>query len=142
MQKLAFCGNDCVVCPRYTATQSSDVLKLNAVAKLWNQLGLREAIESPEKIMCYGCSSSSFCRYGIQQCATENAVDNCGKCQGYPCNLTFKSFEQTEIYAESIKRKCSDEEYQRLKKAFFYKKENLDKAQSQSQNIARLGEDE
>lgn len=83
MQKLAFCGNDCAVCPRYTATQSSDVLKLNAVAKFWNQLGWREAIESPEKIMCYGCSSSSFCRYGIQQCATENAVDNCGKCQGY-----------------------------------------------------------
>ena len=142
MKKLAYCGNDCAVCPRYTATQSSDVMKLNEVAKLWNQLGWRDTIVSSEEIICNGCSSSNFCRYGIQPCATENAVDNCGKCQNYPCNLTFKSFEQTEIYAESVRRKCSDEEYQCLKIAFFSKKKNLDKDHTQSQNVARLVEDE
>lgn len=55
MQKLAFCGNDCTVCPRYTATLSGDVLRLKAVAKLWNQLGWRDTIVPQEEIMCYGC---------------------------------------------------------------------------------------
>lgn len=143
MKKLAYCGNDCAVCPRYTATQSSDVLKLNEVAKLWNQLGWRDTIVSSEEIRCNGCFSSNFCRYGIQKCASEKKVDNCGKCKEYPCNLTLKTFEQTHIYAESVKRKCSDEEYQFFMTAFFSKKVNLDNAHSQCQkNVARFVEDE
>jgi hypothetical protein len=140
MQKLAYCGNDCTVCPRYIATQISDVLKLNEVAELWYKLGWRDKIVPVEEITCYGCSSSNFCSYGIQKCASEKNVDNCGKCNDYPCNLSLKTFERTQIYTESIKGKCSDELYQCLMTAFFLKKENLDKAHSQSQNVKRFTE--
>lgn len=130
MKDIAFCGNDCAMCPRYTATQSGDVLKLNEIAILWHQLGWRDTIMSAEEIMCYGCSSSNFCRYRIQKCASENKVNNCGKCNDYPCILTLKMFEQTQLYAENVKKKCSDEEYQCLMTAFFSKKANLDNAHS------------
>jgi hypothetical protein len=126
LQKISSCGNDCTMCPRFTATQSGDVLRLKAVAKLWNQLGLRDTIVSPEEIMCYGCSTSSFCRYSIQKCAFDKNVENCGYCKEYPCDYTIKSFEQTQIYAESIKGKCTEEEYRTFELAFFSKKENLD----------------
>lgn len=128
MKKLAFCGNDCSVCPRYTATQSGDISRLKAVAKLWYQLKLRDTIVSPEEIKCNGCSSSSFCRYGIHKCAFEKKVENCGDCKDYPCDLTVRSFEQTQKYAESISGKCTEEEYQSFEMAFFSKKKNLDKA--------------
>jgi hypothetical protein len=130
MQKIASCGNDCFVCPRYIATQSGDVIRLKEVAELWNRLGWRDTVVSPEEIMCYGCSSSNFCRYGIQRCASEREVDNCGNCKDYPCNLTIRSFGQTKIYAESIKEKCTEEEYQSLKVAFSSKKENLDEVRN------------
>ena len=127
MQKIAFCGNDCFVCPRYIATQSGDVIRLKEVAELWNRLGWRDTVVSPEEIMCYGCSSSNFCRYGIQRCASEKIVDNCGNCNDYPCDLTIRSIEQTQMYVESIKEKCTEEEYQCLKIAFYFKQENLDR---------------
>jgi len=142
MQKLAFCGNDCAVCPRYIATQGSDVMKQNEVAELWHNLSWRDTIVPVEEIMCYGCSSSNFCRYGIQKCASEKNVDNCGTCNDYPCSITLKTFETTQIYTESVKGKCSDEEYQCLKIAFFSKKVNLDKAHSQSQTVASFVENE
>lgn len=128
MQKIVSCGNDCFVCPRYIATQSGDVIRLKAVAELWNKLGWRDTVVSSEEIMCYGCSTSTFCRYGIQKCAFEKKVDNCGNCKDYPCILTSKSIEQTQMYVESIKEKCTEEEYKCFKIAFFSKKENLDKA--------------
>lgn len=142
MKKIALCGNDCAVCPRYTATQSHDDVKLNEIVKLWYKLGWRDKIVSAKEIMCYGCSSSNFCRYGIQNCASEKNVDNCGKCNDYLCKLIYKAFKQTQIYIESVKEKCLDEEYQCLMNAFFSKKENLDKAHSQRQNEVGLVKDE
>ena len=76
--------------------------------------------------MCNGCSSLNFCRYEIQKCASENEVDNCGNCEDYPCDLSIRSFEQTKIYAESTKGKCTEEEYKCFTIAFFSKQENLD----------------
>lgn len=127
IQKIASCGNDCFVCPRYIASQSGDVIKLKEVAELWNRLGWRDIVVSPEEIMCYGCSSSNFCRYGIQRCASEKKINNCGNCIDYPCDLTIRSFEQTQKYSDFIMGKCTEEEYQCFKMAFFSKKENLDR---------------
>jgi len=126
MQKIASCGNDCFVCPRYIATQSGDVNRLKKVAELWNRVGWRDTVVSPEEIMCIGCSSSNLCRYEIKRCTSEKEVDNCASCKDYPCDLTIRSFEQTKIYAESIKGKCTEEEYESFTIAFFSKKENLD----------------
>ena len=127
MQKIASCGNNCIVCPRYIATQNGDVSKLKEVAELWNRLAWRETVVSPEEIMCYGCSTSNSCRYGIKSCTSEKKIDNCGNCKDYPCDLTITSFEQTQKYSEIIKGNCTETEYQYFKIAFFSKKENLDR---------------
>lgn len=133
MQKIAPCGNDCLACLRYIATQSNDISKLKEVAELWNRVGLRDKVVSPEEIKCYECSSVNFCRYGIQKCASEKKIDNCGRCNNYPCNLSTRSFEQTNKYAESIKKICTEEEYQQFMAAFFSKKENLDEVRNNRQ---------
>ena len=52
---IAPCGNDCNVCPKYTAKSSDDLLK---AAKLWYRLGWSDKITSPEETKCSGCSSS------------------------------------------------------------------------------------
>ena len=130
IKKLAFCGNDCSECPRYIATEKGDISILEKVAELWNRLGWRDTIVSPKEISCHGCSTSCFCSYGIQQCASNKEIDNCGMCTSYPCDLSLKSFEQTKIYSESIKGKCNDEDYQRCYVAFFLKKDYLDNARS------------
>lgn len=130
MQRIAPCGNDCLACLRYIATQSNDISKLNEVAELWNRVGWRDEVVSPEEIKCYGCSSVNFCRYEIQKCASEKKIDNCGSCNDYPCNLSTRSFEQTKKYAQSIKDICTEKEYQQFTGAFFSKKENLDKVRN------------
>lgn len=127
MLKLGFCGNDCNICERYTATQSGSDEKLKEVATLWKRLGYRDNIEPPEKIVCYGCSSAPWCRFGIKECALQNGVSNCGQCSKYPCETIETMFSWNLIHAERMKGKCSKEEYERLLNVPKMKKQNLDK---------------
>ncbi len=128
MQKLGFCGDDCNVCPRYIATQSGDVEQLKKVAALWYRVGYRNKIVPPEELACPGCFSRTKCdRMYVRECALKKGVENCGKCKNYPCENATKAFEQTATFAKKIKNKCLEEEYERLKKAFFEKKKNLDR---------------
>jgi hypothetical protein len=130
MLKLGFCGDDCNVCPRYIATQSGDVEQLKKVAALWYGVGYRDKIVPPEELICRGCFST-LCNVAylrdLRECALEKGIENCGKCGNYLCEKVLKVFEQTESFAKSIKEKCSKEEYECLQKAFFSKKENLDR---------------
>jgi hypothetical protein len=54
-------------------------------------------------------------------------IDNCGKCRDYPCEKVLKVFEQTELYAKNCKESLSKEDYECFQKAFFLKKERLDR---------------
>lgn len=127
MLKLAFCGDDCNACPRYIATQSGDVEQLKEIAAMWNRAGWRETVLPPDQMICNGCASVKWCRYDkIRKCAQEKGIDNCGKCNDYPCKKIEKVFEQTESYAKLCKENCSKEDYERLHEAFFSKKKKLD----------------
>jgi hypothetical protein len=126
--KLASCGNDCNHCPRFLATQSGDLNKLCGVARLWNRIGYREKIVSPEEIACHGCASSNWCRYGIRQCVIEMGVSNCGECDDFPCRNILGAMEKTLTFEKSVRERCSVEEYELLHKAFFLKRENLEQA--------------
>ena len=128
MLKLAFCGDDCNVCPRYVATQSGSEEQLKKAAALWRRAGWRETILEPEEMVCYGCASVKWCRYDdIRKCAQGKGIDNCGKCKDYPCKKIEKVFEQTKIYAQLCKENCSKEDYECFQKAFFSKMEKLDR---------------
>ena len=130
MLKLGFCGDDCNACPRYIATQSGDVEQLKKVAALWYRVGYRDKIVPPEEMICHGCSSTwcnrTYLR-DVRECASEKSIENCGECEGYPCKKVLKVFEQTESFAKACREKCSKEEYECLQKAFFSKKDNLDR---------------
>jgi len=130
MLKLAFCGDDCNACPRYIATQSSNVERLKEVAEMWKRAGWRDTIVPPEEMLCHGCASVKWCRYDdIRKCAQEKGIDNCGQCGNYPCAEIEEVFEQTKSYAKDSKARCSKkkEDYECLHRAFFSKKQNLDR---------------
>ena len=128
MLKLAFCGNDCNLCPRYTATQSGNLKQLKVVAEIWRIAGWREASVSPEEMVCYGCSLVDRCRHGIRECALEKGVDNCGTCRDYPCEKVLTAFEKSELHAKGLREKLTKDDYEILRKAFFSKKANLERA--------------
>jgi hypothetical protein len=126
VSKIAYCGYDCNQCRRFIAThQGSEQLK--QVAALWKKLGYREDIEPPGKMACYGCSSSTWCRHGIRECALENKVDNCGRCYKYPCDKIETMFQWASKHAEKMKDLCSAAEYEFMLNAVKDRKHNLGK---------------
>jgi hypothetical protein len=130
---LAACGNDCNACPRYLATRSGDRDKLYRVARLWNRIGYRERVVSPEEIACHGCASSNWCRYGIRQCAIQRGVNDCGECNEFLCRNIVDTIEKTLTFERRVKESCSDDEFELLHKAFFLKRENLERARRKRQ---------
>jgi hypothetical protein len=77
---------------------------------------------------CYGCRSTPICTYYVRECALGKGVENCGRCAEYPCERLTRTFALTASYENRCRGKCSQEEYEGLQKAFFSKKNNLDRA--------------
>ena len=125
MLPLAFCGNDCNVCPRFTATVSGDLEQLRAVAELWHKLGYQDSVVGAKEIACHGCRSQTYCRYGIHSCAIRKKVLHCGRCADYPCGKIAEAFRTTESFA-SHTRTLGYELRDRIREAFFFKKERLE----------------
>jgi 3-methyladenine DNA glycosylase AlkD len=125
MLKKGFCGDVCELCPRYTATQSGDPNRLNAVAGLYRRLGWRDESVTPVELLCFGCTETPSCVLGVRECARERKVDHCGVCGDYPCSRIDRAFELSARYEALCLERSSSEEYAVLKKAFFEKKENL-----------------
>lgn len=129
MEKIiAACGNDCSVCPRHLPKSSEE---LQHTAQLWSKIGYRDHVVTPEEISCKGCTVDNWCRYNVIQCVTERNIANCGQCEEYPCSHIKKCFEVTTSFAPACKAVCSEEEYAVMSKAFFEKKENLEKNSSE-----------
>ncbi|MFX1258194.1 MAG: DUF3795 domain-containing protein [Promethearchaeota archaeon] len=126
--KIACCGDNCSFCPRYSATLSNNDELLKEIAVLWKKIGWRDKIDPPEKLLCFGCETfNEECEYNVRGCCIEKKIENCGKCDNYPCNIIEKAFEITQINAKKFRDILSKEEYKIFKKAFFLKKENLDR---------------
>ncbi len=127
MLNLGLCGDDCNYCPRYLATVSSDEERLKEVAIMWQMIGWRNSVCSPEDMLCQGCASVKTCGLGIKECVIENGIDNCGKCGDYPCEKLVKIFEDNRKEAIISKDRLSKQDYALFQKAFFSKKERLNK---------------
>ena len=124
-QIVSACGNICSECPRYVATQSNDMQKLEYLSELWYRLGYRDKPVRPEELKCNGCADNKDCTYGINQCAKLESKRNCGECRQFPCHRLEKVFEKAESYKKAMKNKCTEEEYKILSRAFLLKRENL-----------------
>jgi len=128
---MGYCGDVCDYCPRYIATQSGDKNKLEEVAILWHKAGARPKILTAEEMICHGCFSDKACQFGIAQCASEKGISNCGECSNYPCAILKSRFEHIPTISEAWKSACTKEEYELIYKAFWQKKDNLDKARDE-----------
>ena len=76
---IAACGNDCAVCPRYTAHpyEKSDE-ELHRTAELWMKIGYRDHVVSNEEIACHGCKPENWCRYRVVKCCEDRGIKTCG----------------------------------------------------------------
>ena len=123
---IAACGNDCAACPRYTAYpyEKTDE-ELHHTAELWMRIGYRDHMVTNEEIACYGCKPENWCRYRVIKCCVDRGIKTCGECSEYPCENIKECFEVTKTFEPTCRQVCTDNEYKRLKKAFFEKEKNM-----------------
>jgi hypothetical protein len=126
IKKIAYCGDNCAYCPKYSSNLIGTKEKLRHVALVMKKVGWRYNLDEPEKMSCEGCQDVEECEYGIKECCLERNIENCGKCVDYPCPIIEKAYEITETNAERFKKILSKEDYEIFRKAFFLKKENLE----------------
>jgi len=132
MSLIGICGDNCLYCPRYIATQNGCAKELEKIKELWARLGLRDPVFPARDMACFGCRPENKCAYSeVRVCAREKGIDNCGICQGYPCKLINAAFEKSEKLHSQAARVCTPGEMDTLHKAFFSKKQNLDQIHRQ-----------
>jgi hypothetical protein len=128
--KVAICGDVCSECPRYIATMTNDTAEFAKVARLWQKAGYTDRIVSAEEIKCHGCNRTMKCSNEVNTCEFLGNKSTCGECDFFPCDKINKVFNKSEIFKEICRKKCTEEEFQQLNKAFFKKKEILTKINS------------
>ncbi len=127
MNIIGICGDDCSYCPRYIATQKGSFEELSKVKELWVRLGFRDPDFPVQGLACFGCRPENNCAYNeVRECAYGKGIDNCGLCQGYPCEFINAVFEKSENLQSYASRVCASEELDVLTRAFFSKRKNLD----------------
>ena len=125
---IAACGNDCSACPRYVKKpyEKTDE-ELRHTAELWAKIGYRDHVVTNEEISCTGCKPTNWCRYNVVGCCNDKGIENCSLCNDYPCDNIKECFRITKSFEPMCKNVCTDEEYEKMKKAFFEKEENLNR---------------
>ena len=124
MEKITLCGDNCLECPRYLAKTEDE---LAAAAELWYRVGWRDRVVSNGEIACSGCSSHKKCTYELVECTRDKGVEKCNQCGEFPCGKIQNMLKRSEQYRNRCKEVCTDEEFDRLQKAFFSKEINLRK---------------
>ena len=93
MEKLAYCGLNCTVCPLYIITKEDD---REAMEKLASEYSTDTCAFEPSDMICDGCHTEmagkgKMCGdCSIRQCGVTRSVANCGECAEYPCGIISK----------------------------------------------------
>ncbi|WP_373482280.1 DUF3795 domain-containing protein [Acetobacterium sp.] len=122
---IAACGNDCSVCPRMMPKTDAE---LTATAELWHKIGYRDLVVSNDEISCEGCTPETWCRHEIVSCTASRNIKTCAACGDYPCSKILAAFEKTRHHLPDCQKCCTEAKFAIMKKAFFEKQLNLDKA--------------
>jgi hypothetical protein len=106
---IAACGLDCSQCESYQATQSNDLLALEAVVEKWNREYHATGL-TVENIQCDGCMTAgrkvthcSECE--IRLCDIQLGFANCSVCPDYVCDQLAAFFQlvpQAQVNLEAI----------------------------------------
>ena len=127
MEIIGICGDNCAYCPRYIATQNGSTQELEKVKELWVRLGLRDPAFPVKDMVCKGCVPENSCAYPeIRSCVSARAIENCGLCDEYPCELLKDACDRSDKLKSRAAKVCTQEEMDMLKKAFFSKREYFD----------------
>ena len=90
MSYISYCGLLCNECPLYIATKNND---LQAKERLAVECSTEAITFTAEDMTCEGCfchknDRSKMCGdCEIRKCAKNKAVENCGLCSEYPCEI-------------------------------------------------------
>jgi hypothetical protein len=126
VRTIGICGDNCLYCPGYLATRSGEAEELEKVKELWVRLGLRDPAFPARDLACYGCAPENNCAYSeLRACVYEKDIETCGVCEAYPCRLVGAVFEESEKLHSHCESVCTPEEMESLRKAFFSKRQNL-----------------
>ena len=106
---MSCCGLDCLKCRAYIATRGNDIDLAKNIAAAWSNE--EEGFYKPEDIWCDGCHSDhrvhTFCaRCPVRACAKGSGLDNCGRCENYPC-IRLKSLWDMWTEASPIEARTS-----------------------------------
>ena len=128
MTLMGICGDNCLYCPRYVATRSGGAEELEKVKELWICLGLVEHDLPAGEMICSECVPENDCAYSeLRACVYGKGIENCGLCESYPCERVNSAFDKSKKLRSRAALVCTTEEMEVLQKAFFSKRENLDK---------------
>ena len=126
MSTMGICGDNCLYCPRYVATQGGKAEELEKVKELWVRLGFREPGFPAQNLACQGCAPENDCAYPeLRSCVYSRGIERCGLCEAYPCGLVNAVLEKSERLCTRAALLCTTEEMEVLRKAFFSKRQNL-----------------
>jgi len=107
---IAFCGLDCGKCPAYIATIKNDDNERKRVAKEWSEMFHADIL--PEMVNCYGCTVEDKVKFyycenmcEIRKCASSRGIENCAKCEGYPCGMLEEFFKNAPVAKENLENK-------------------------------------
>ena len=129
---MAACGNDFAACPRYCKTPfGKPEAARRHTAELWFRVGYRDRVVSNEEIACEGCREDTACRYRVVGCVKAKQIDDCGQCAEFPCQTIQECFAVTESFRPACQRECTAEEFSIMQKAFFEKRQNLERRKRQ-----------
>lgn len=98
---------------------------MRRTAELWAKIGYRDHVVTNEEIACNGCKPENWRRYHVVKCCEDKGIRTCAECDAYPCESMKECFQITKSFEPMCRRVCTDEEFGRLKRAFFEKEENL-----------------
>lgn len=114
------------MCPRYVLhPYEKQEEELHHTAELWAKIGYRDHVVTNEEIACSGCKPENWCRYHVVKCCEDKGIRTCAECDAYPCENMKECFQVTRSFEPACRRVCTDDEFGRLKRAFFEKEENL-----------------
>lgn len=102
-EMIAKCGLVCTACDAYIATKNQDIEAFKAMAE--NSLEKFGVEMTWEETQCTGCLGGGkkfgYCATcGVQICANERGVENCGTCDDYGCE-TITAFLEEEPKAKA-----------------------------------------
>jgi len=104
-EMMAYCGLLCDQCGAYKATVANDETMRKRQAEDWSKMFHSDI--KPEDIHCLGCRSDVLfgncqaCK--IRVCANEKKLNDCGKCESFPCDKVEGIFRYDETARARLK---------------------------------------